>query len=624
MIYYGKTVEEAIKNAEMDLKRSREEFIFDVIEEKNTLFKKQVAIEIRKIKERGRLGIKDGRIIYVEKELLPSIIPSQNVKISVNGKVITDKTYIRKDDEVVIDINNDESRRDIDIEVSQDKMEAVLKINYKPKVIYKFKDKEPEEELLVEVEKYKEEYPEKYTKNDIEGLLKNKKIKYGILWDNISKVIDGGEVIIAKGMSPTEPIDDSIKYFFITEDKKSPVEIEGKADYYNIGEIECVEKGQVLAVKQEGKDGKAGYDVFGNIILPRKRNIMKILKGPGCEVLDNGCRAVSLIKGMPTLNNERISVNPVYVVNGDVSLKTGNIEFKGNVVVKGSVREGMKIRAGNDIMIMADAEDAQILAGGNIKIGKSIISSTIKAGEKQLNDNLVVEYLNNFNDFIKKLIKLWEELSKSPKFSKTNQISHAIKILVESQFKSEKENILRYDRFIKENCDENVCDVWKRCINLYRLIENESISNCNILNQFVEYLMNFINSYRLEENLANVTLYYCQNSEIYATNDIEIKGKGCYNTNMSANNSVFVSGYSSVYRGGQIYAKNSIKLSEVGSQAGIMTVLKTSREGVIEAKVAYQNTILCFGEAYYRIEYPCKQLKAYVKDGEILVEKFKL
>ncbi|QCX32387.1 DUF342 domain-containing protein [Caloramator sp. E03] len=626
MKYLGKTLEEALENAKKDTNRNVDEMIYEIIEQKNSLFKKQVAIELKGFKEKGQIGIKEGKIVYYPKELLPSIIPGEGVKVIVNNKVITNKTNVKETDEIIIEVENKEAKRNIEIDVSKDNMQAFLKILYQPKVVYKLKDKEPSSELLIEAEKFIEEFPEKYTKEDVENIILQKKIKYGIQWENIAKVLDeGGEVLIAKGTTPIEPVDDTIKYFFMTEDIITPVEKNGKVDYYNIGEIECVEEGQLLAVRQEGKDGKVGYDVYGNIILPRKRKIQKIIKGSGCEVLDNGNRAISQTKGMPTLKNERISVNPVHIVNGDVNLKTGNIEFKGNIVIKGSVREGMKIRAGKEVMIMDDVEDAQIFAGGNIKIGKSVISSTIKAGEKQLNDSLAIEYLNDFSEFIEKIKKIWHELEESGKFNSNIKIVHAIKILLESQFKPEKEKILKHNKFIVENFfEDNFCDVWNRCINLYYLIERESISNCNILNQFNEFLRNFINSYKFEDNLANVTLYYCQNSEIYATNDVEIKGKGCYNTNIFAGNSVVYNGYSGVYRGGQVYAKNFIKLAEVGSQAGIITVLKTSFDGIIEAQVVYQNTILYFGESSYRIEYPCKQLKAYVKNGEITIEKFKL
>ncbi|SKA86083.1 hypothetical protein SAMN05443428_10736 [Caloramator quimbayensis] len=624
MRYSGKNLEEAVENASKDTNRDKEELVYEIIEEKNSLFKKQVTIEIKRFKERGKIGISDGKIVFIPKELPPSITSGEGVKIKINGRHITEKTYVNEEDKIDIELENKEGRKDIEIKVSEDKMQAFIKVYYEPKIVYKLKDKEPGNEILIEAEKYIEEYPQKFTKEEIEEILNEKKIKYGVQWQSINDVIDGGEVLIAKGLMPAEPVDDRIDYYFITEDKKAPVEKDGKVDFYNIGEIECVEEGQVLAVRKEGKDGKIGYDVYGNVIIPRKRKIEKILKGPGCEVLDNGSRAVSLIKGMPKLENERISVNPVYMINGDVDIKTGNVEFKGNIVIKGNVTAGMKVKSKNDIMIMKDVEDSQVFAGGNIKIGGSIIKSVIKAGEKQLNYDAAIEHIKYFKDFLKRINLLYEEILKTGKFNLNNQAVHAIKILLDTQLKDDKNKVLEADRFIRDNCDDEISSFWDRCINIFKLIENESISNFSILKQFIDFIENFISSYQNEVNIADVVVYYCQNSEINATNNVEIKGKGCYNTNIYALNEVMFSGYSGVLRGGYIFAKNHIKAGEVGSQASIRTILKTSMEGIIEANVAYQNTILTFGDSYYRIEYPCKSLKAYVQKGEIIVEKFKL
>lgn len=61
----------------------------------------------------------------------------------------------------------------------------------------------------------------------------------------------------------------------------------------------------------------------------------------------------------------------------------------------------------------------------------------------------------------------------------------------------------------------------------------------------------------------------------------------------------------------------------MGSSAGVSTILRVSKNGEIEADVAYQNTVFCFEERQYILEAHSKSIKAYLdKDGEIVVEKF--
>jgi uncharacterized protein (DUF342 family) len=151
-----------------------------------------------------------------------------------------------------------------------------------------------------------------------------------------------------------------------------------------------------------------------------------------------------------------------------------------------------------------------------------------------------------------------------------------------------------------------------------------SITDIKVVITLKHFLKEFIEKYEIISTPADVTLNYSQNSNIFATNNVEVKGKGCYNTNITADNRIIFTGYPGIVRGGQLIARNGITVREVGSSAGVVTVLKTSKSGIIEAAVIYQNTIICVEEQIYRIDYPVKNLKAFMDKGDIVVEKLKL
>ena len=62
-------------------------------------------------------------------------------------------------------------------------------------------------------------------------------------------------------------------------------------------------------------------------------------------------RIVATIPGRPVLEKGVVSVAPVLTIPGDVDADTGNIRFDGDVIIRGSVREGLKVVAGRDIII---------------------------------------------------------------------------------------------------------------------------------------------------------------------------------------------------------------------------------------------------------------------------------
>jgi len=63
-----------------------------------------------------------------------------------------------------------------------------------------------------------------------------------------------------------------------------------------------------------------------------------------------------------------------------VDISSGNIRFKGDVVVHGNVSEGMTIQAAGKIDIKGMVFQARIAAQGNINAGQNITGSTIVAG----------------------------------------------------------------------------------------------------------------------------------------------------------------------------------------------------------------------------------------------------
>jgi hypothetical protein len=119
---------------------------------------------------------------------------------------------------------------------------------------------------------------------------------------------------------------------------------------------------------------------------------------------DDGTIATSDINGQVVMSAEKITVEPVYVVNGDVNLRTGNVLFLGTVLVKGNVDDGFTVKASGNIEVMGsvgrsklDAEGDVIvhqgIAGkgeGVIRSGKSIWARFVENARCESGDLLVV------------------------------------------------------------------------------------------------------------------------------------------------------------------------------------------------------------------------------------------
>lgn len=230
--------------------------------------------------------------------------------------------------------------------------------------------------------------------DNLKTFLKKEKIMYGIKEDIVGKICEKPYAIsfpitIAEG----SPAKDGVDAYLVNEVRTDKTESREKFNFRNVLKIPSVKSGQLLASIIPPTPGTDGTDVSGRKIPAKNGKQLKIR--PGKNVILNGVNFYSTSDGQLSLTNRMISVNPVFEVNGDIDLKTGNIEFIGNVEIRGNVPSGYEIKSGGDIKIHGLVEGASIQAEGNI-----IISGGVTAGNKGMitaGGNIQATYLNQAN-----------------------------------------------------------------------------------------------------------------------------------------------------------------------------------------------------------------------------------
>lgn len=182
-------------------------------------------------------------------------------------------------------------------------------------------------------------------------------------------------VVVARGQSAVDGQNARIEYRFdVDPARQRPAELaDGRVDYHNLNLIQNVKRGDVLAVKVPAEPGVDGFNVRGERIPAKPGRDVQLPLGKGCEVLADGLTIVAGVDGHVVLTGGRkIAVLPVYEVRGDVDLSTGNINFVGSVIVRGSLASGFEIRAEGDVTVDGYVDAGTIVAGGNVVIRKGI------------------------------------------------------------------------------------------------------------------------------------------------------------------------------------------------------------------------------------------------------------
>ena len=226
-----------------------------------------------------------------------------------------------------------------------------------------------------------------YVLEDIVTLLKDNGVKIGIDEAKISTMIETGyydtESLVARGIDVVDGVDAYFDFHFNTKFDKAPARREdGSVDYWSIHSVELVEEGQPIATYHEPVMGSNGMNVKGKMLFAKKGRPLPPLTGKGFERSSDNVQYTSLMDGKIEMQNNRILISSVYEVNGDVGLSTGNIDFRGDVVVHGNVPTGAEIKATGSITIDGVVEGAVlesnkdvIIRGGMLGAGKGVINA---------------------------------------------------------------------------------------------------------------------------------------------------------------------------------------------------------------------------------------------------------
>ncbi|SCP99190.1 DUF342 domain-containing protein [Anaerobium acetethylicum] len=210
-----------------------------------------------------------------------------------------------------------------------------------------------------------------YVKEDILQILEDNGITVGIIEANIEKIINSGcyrtEVKVAEGIRPVDGTDGRFEFMFNRFlDKKPVLDEDGSVDYWSLSVIENVEKGQVIACYIPPTPEKPGISVKGEQVPGRRGRELQPLKGKGFVRSDDSRTYTALIDGKIEYKNDRIYISNLYEGFEDVDVVSGNIEFRGDIVIHGNVESGVSIKATGSITIDGKVEGAHITAGKDI------------------------------------------------------------------------------------------------------------------------------------------------------------------------------------------------------------------------------------------------------------------
>lgn len=234
------------------------------------------------------------------------------------------------------------------------------------------------------------------TREELIKFLNDNGIVYGINEESVNKILAGKcfyeDVNIANGTPPVHGKDGYFEYTFNPNPETKPIIMpDGTVDYNTLGKYELVYKDQLLAVYHPLTPGKNGSNIKGEILKADDAIDLPPLKLNNVDYYKDTMEYYSCSEGKVTVKDGTLKVTPVFVVDGNLEAATGNVDFRGDIVVKGNVYSNVTIKATENITINGHVEIANLIAGRDIILKNGMQGSGI--GKIKCGGNLTAKFL---------------------------------------------------------------------------------------------------------------------------------------------------------------------------------------------------------------------------------------
>ncbi len=216
---------------------------------------------------------------------------------------------------------------------------------------------------------------------DLKTILAQEHVTTGVLEDVLKSIAENliydQAVLIAKGTLARNGIDGSVKDFY-----KRILQLEfeedenGSVDYKNLNNIQSITEGGVICEITPVVPGENGMTIDGkpypctikgsDILVPAGRNTV---------ITEDHTLLISQKTGHVTFINGRFNVESVLKISGNIDNSTGNLDYDGDILISGDVRNGFSVKATGRVDIRGSVEGAQITAKGPITIASGMSGS---------------------------------------------------------------------------------------------------------------------------------------------------------------------------------------------------------------------------------------------------------
>jgi uncharacterized protein (DUF342 family) len=167
---------------------------------------------------------------------------------------------------------------------------------------------------------------------------------------------------------------------------------DGSVDFRRLNTFGNVQPGQLIGTLQPPTVGNDGVSVYGKPIPAAAGEPLNFTVDEGARGPDGQGRVYAERAGRVIFDGQTLTVSEEYLVDGDVDLEVGHIDFVGFVEIHGDVPDGFDIRAGKGLKVSGIVGACRIYADGDVELRGM---AGLGTGKIVCRGNLIACFLND-------------------------------------------------------------------------------------------------------------------------------------------------------------------------------------------------------------------------------------
>ncbi|MCI9270809.1 MAG: DUF342 domain-containing protein [Dorea sp.] len=184
-----------------------------------------------------------------------------------------------------------------------------------------------------------------------------------------------------------------VDYFKRSMQRQVEVDERDRVDYASLNLVQSAEEGALICEAVPPTKAVPGRTVLDKEIPGKDGKAATIPKGQNTIISEDGSKLLASRSGRVEFSGRAFQIKPTMDVENNVDYSTGNINFVGDVHIRGDVLSGFQVKSMGNITVDGVVEAGTVEAGGDLVIAKGIVGD--QEAIIRANRNIYSKYLEH-------------------------------------------------------------------------------------------------------------------------------------------------------------------------------------------------------------------------------------